>query len=148
MGKWFKLMQHKVTVTVKCHELFISFFSLCPGEDPFYHGLGVFDPLGPLYSSTEYQPLALDNSGVLLSDRSSDVISEHPENLDSVDWEFSFPVLESIDYSGENAGWVKKKLSKSLCFCPTCTQVKKNIDYIILPPTKTNKAAQKLDPLI
>lgn len=98
-------MQHKVTVTVKCHELFISLSSLCPGEDPFYHPLGAFDPPGPLYSSAEYQPPAPDNSGVLFSGRSSDVIGEHPENLDSsADWEFSFPVSESVDYSGGGAG--------------------------------------------
>lgn len=137
-------MQHEVTVTVKCHELFISLSSLCPGEDPFYHSLGVFDPPGPLYSSTEYQPLALDNSGVLFSDRSGDVINEHAEDLDSsADWEFSFPVLESIDYSGEGAGCClffcfffkkkEKKLSKALCSCLTITHThkKKITDFFL-----------------
>lgn len=79
---------------------------------PFYHPLGAFDSPGPLYSSAEYQPPAPDNSGVLFSGRSSDVIGEHPENLDSsADWEFSFPVSESVDYSGGGAGRVKKKKS-------------------------------------
>ncbi|KAE8279963.1 Polycystic kidney disease 1 like 1 Protein abecobe [Larimichthys crocea] len=74
--------------------------STMAGEEPFYHPLGEFDPPELLYSSTEYQPLALDNSGVLFSDQ-SDVISEFPVDLDSsADWEFSFPVLESGDLGG------------------------------------------------
>lgn len=94
---------HKVTVTVKwmTHELFISLSSLCPGEDPFYHPLGAFDPPEPLYASTEYQPLALDNSGVLFSDHFGDVISEFPEaSGSSADWEFSFPVSENVGSGG------------------------------------------------
>ncbi|KAG8009401.1 Polycystic kidney disease 1 like 1 [Nibea albiflora] len=77
--------------------------STMAGEEPFYHPLGEFDPPELLYSSTEYQPLALDNSGVLFSDHfgQSDVISEFPVDLDSsADWEFSFPVLESGDLGG------------------------------------------------
>ncbi|XP_070784659.1 polycystin-1-like protein 1 [Enoplosus armatus] len=73
------------------------------GEEPFYHPLGEFDPPEPLYSSSEYQPLALDNSGVPYSDHfgQSDVISEFPIDSDSsADWEFSFPVLESGDFGG------------------------------------------------
>ncbi|XP_035510575.1 polycystic kidney disease 1 like 1 [Morone saxatilis] len=73
------------------------------GEEPLYHPLGEFDPQQPLYSTTEYQPLALDNSGVLYSDHfgQSDVISEYPIDSDSsADWEFSFPVLESGDLGG------------------------------------------------
>ncbi|KAM9337218.1 polycystin-1-like protein 1 [Symphorus nematophorus] len=73
------------------------------GEEPFYHPLGEFDPRKPLYSSPEYQPLALDNSGVLYSDHfgQSDVIGEFPIDSDSsADWEFSFPVLESSDLGG------------------------------------------------
>lgn len=95
----------KVIVTVKwvVYELFNSLSSLCPGEEPFYLTLGEFDPPEPLYSYTEYQTLALDNSGVLYSDHfgKSDVISELPIDSDSsADWDFSFPVLESDDYGG------------------------------------------------
>lgn len=90
------------------YELFISLSSLCPGEDPFYHPPGAFDPPEPLYASTEYQPLALDNSGVLFSDHFGDVISEFPEaSGSSADWEFSFPVLENVD-SGGGPGESKK----------------------------------------
>ncbi|XP_044196388.1 polycystic kidney disease 1 like 1-like [Thunnus albacares] len=61
------------------------------GEEPIYHPLGEF--LEPLYSSTEYLPLALDNGS-----SQGDVISEFPIDSDSsTDWEFSFPVLESGD---------------------------------------------------
>ncbi|XP_044033057.1 polycystic kidney disease 1 like 1 [Siniperca chuatsi] len=73
------------------------------GEEPFYYPLGEFDPPEPLYSSTEYQPLALDNSGVLYPDHfgQRDVISEFPIDSDSsADWDFSFPVLESGDLGG------------------------------------------------
>ena len=83
----------KVIVTVKLvvYELFNSISSLCPGEEPIYHPLGEF--LEPLYSSTEYPPLALDNGS-----GQNDVISELPIDSDSsTDWEFSFPVLESGD---------------------------------------------------
>lgn len=95
----------KVIDTVKriVYELFNSFSSLCPGEGPFYHPLGGIDPPKPLYSSTEYPPLAFDNSGVLYSDHfgQSDVISEFPIDSDSsADWEFSFPFLESGDLGG------------------------------------------------
>ncbi|XP_028425777.1 polycystic kidney disease 1 like 1 [Perca flavescens] len=72
------------------------------GEEPFYHRLGEFHPPKPLYSSTEYPPLAFDNSGVLYSDHfdQRDVISEFPIDSDSsADWEFSFPV-ESDDLGG------------------------------------------------
>ncbi|KAM3593069.1 uncharacterized protein V6R79_005557 [Siganus canaliculatus] len=71
--------------------------SSVPGEEPFYHPLGEFDPPEPLYSPTEYQLLALDNSSVLYSDHfyQSDIISEFPIDPDSsADWEFSFPALE------------------------------------------------------
>ncbi|KAM6908104.1 polycystin-1-like protein 1 [Lycodopsis pacificus] len=87
----------KVIVTVKwiVYELFNSFPSLCPGEETFYHPLGEFDPLKPLYSSTEYPPLAFDNSGVLYSDHFR--LGEFPIESDSfADWEFSFPVLEAL----------------------------------------------------
>lgn len=100
----------KVIVTVKwiVYELFNSVSSLCPGEEPFYHPPGEFDPPEPLYSSTEYQTLALDNSGVLYSDHfagQSDVISEFPIDSDSsADWEFSFPALESGDLGGRAGG--------------------------------------------
>lgn len=95
----------KVIVTVKwiVYELFNSLSSLCPGEEPFHHPLGEFDPPEPLYSFTEYQAPALDNSGVLYSDHfgQSDVISEFPNDSDSsADWELSFPVLESGDLGG------------------------------------------------
>lgn len=86
----------------KKDELFNSFSSLCPGEEPFYHRLGEFHPPKPLYSSTEYPPLAFDNSGILYSDHfdQRDVISEFPIDSDSsADWEFSFPV-ESDDLGG------------------------------------------------
>lgn len=100
-----ELIMCKVTVTVKWigYELFNSLSSLCPGEEPFYHPLGELDPPERLYSSTEYQPLAPDNSGVLYSDHfgQSDVISEFPIDSDSsADWELSFPVLESGDLGG------------------------------------------------
>lgn len=120
-----KLIMHKVTVTVKwmTHELFISLSSLCPGEDPFYHPLGAFDPPEPLYASTEYQPLALDNSGVLFSDHFGDVISEFTEaSGSSADWEFSFPVSENVDSVG---GPGETKRSKNWCCCTTRTH--KNI---------------------
>uniref|UniRef100_A0A8C2ZWB2 Polycystic kidney disease 1b n=1 Tax=Cyclopterus lumpus TaxID=8103 RepID=A0A8C2ZWB2_CYCLU len=58
----------------------------------------------PLYSSTEYLPLAFDNSGVLYSDHflQGDVISEFPIDSDSsADWEFYFPLLESGDLGGQ-----------------------------------------------
>lgn len=119
-----KLIMHKVTVTVKwmTHELFISLSSLCPGEDPFYHPLGAFDPPEPLYASTEYQPLALDNSGVLFSDHFGDVISEFTEaSGSSADWEFSFPVSENVDSVG---GPGETKRSKNWCCCPTITHKK------------------------
>ncbi|XP_045922035.1 polycystic kidney disease 1 like 1 [Micropterus dolomieu] len=79
------------------------------GEEPFYLTLGEFDPPEPLYSYTEYQTLALDNSGVLYSDHfgKSDVISELPIDSDSsADWDFSFPVLESDDYGGRPAEYI------------------------------------------
>lgn len=103
----------KVIVTVKkkkkrkkriVYELFNSLSSLCPGEEAFYHPPGEFDPPQPLYSSTEYQPLALDNRGVLDSEHSgrSDIISEIPVDLDSsADWDFSFPVFGSGEGLGE-----------------------------------------------
>nr|XP_046228097.1 polycystic kidney disease 1 like 1 [Scatophagus argus] len=74
-----------------------------PGKESFYHPLGESDPPEPLFSSTEYQPLALDNGGVLYSDRlgHSDVISELPIDPDSSgDLEFSFPLSESSDLAG------------------------------------------------
>ncbi|XP_073344382.1 polycystin-1-like protein 1 [Pagrus major] len=72
-------------------------------EEPFYHPLGEFDPPEPLYSSSEYQALALDNSSVLYLDHfgQSDVISEFPIDS-SADWEFSFPVLESGGSGGRS----------------------------------------------
>ncbi len=82
---------------------YLTAYPLYPGEERFYHTRGEFDPPEPLYSSTEYQPLALDNSGVLYSDHSgqSDFISEFPIDSDSsADWELSFPVLESGDLRG------------------------------------------------
>ncbi|KAA8580858.1 hypothetical protein FQN60_013816 [Etheostoma spectabile] len=72
------------------------------GVEPFYPRLGEFHPPKPLYSSTEYPPLAFDNSGVLHSDHfdQRDVISEFPTDSDSsADWEFSFPV-ENDDMGG------------------------------------------------
>ncbi|KAK9527852.1 hypothetical protein VZT92_014377 [Zoarces viviparus] len=70
------------------------------GEEPFYYPLGEFDPLKPLYSSTEYPPLAFDNSGVLYSDHFR--LGESPIESDSfADWEFSFPVLEAGDLGGQ-----------------------------------------------
>ncbi|XP_034416623.1 polycystic kidney disease 1 like 1 [Cyclopterus lumpus] len=75
-----------------------------PGEEPFHPPLGEFDPPKPLYSSTEYLPLAFDNSGVLYSDHflQGDVISEFPIDSDSsADWEFYFPLLESGDLGGQ-----------------------------------------------
>ncbi|KAM6971589.1 polycystin-1-like protein 1 [Tautogolabrus adspersus] len=74
------------------------------GEEPFYRPQGEFDPPEPLYSSTEYQTLALDNSSVLYPDHFglSDVISEMQIDPDSsADWELSFPVLESNDLEGQ-----------------------------------------------
>ncbi|XP_068438427.1 polycystin-1-like protein 1 [Clinocottus analis] len=69
------------------------------GEEPFHHPLGEFDPL---YSSTEYPPLAFDNSGVLYSDHFRDMITEFPIDSDSsADWEFSFAVLETGDLGGQ-----------------------------------------------
>ncbi|XP_065805230.1 polycystin-1-like protein 1 [Labrus bergylta] len=73
-------------------------------EEPFYRPQGEFDPPEPLYSSTEYQTLALDNSSVLYPDHFglSDVISEMQIDSDSsADWELSFPVLESDDLEGQ-----------------------------------------------
>ncbi len=119
----------KVIVTVKwiVYELFNSVSSLCPGEEPFYHPRGEFDPPDPLYSSTEYQTLALDNSGVLYSDHfgQSDVISEFPIDSDSsADWEFSFPVLESDDLGGR-AGETKLSF-----FCEAVSHTKSS-NYLI-----------------
>ncbi|KAM8731306.1 polycystin-1-like protein 1 isoform 4-T4 [Acanthopagrus schlegelii] len=73
------------------------------GEEPFYHPLGEFDPPEPLYSPSEYQPLALDNSGVLYLDHfgQSGVISKFPIDS-SADWEFSSPVLESGGSGGRS----------------------------------------------
>lgn len=100
-----ELMTRKVTVTVKwtVYELFNSLSSLCPGEEPFYHPLGEFDPPEPLYSPSEYQPLALDNSGVLYLDHfgQSDVISKFTIDS-SADWEFSSPILESGGSGGRS----------------------------------------------
>lgn len=76
---------------------------LYPGEEPFYHPLGGLDPPEPLYSPTEYQPLALDNSGVPYPDHfgQRDVIGEFPIDSDSsADWELSFPVSEGRDLGG------------------------------------------------
>lgn len=114
-----EVIMWEVIVTVKwiVYELFNSLSSLCPGEEPFYRSLGEFDPPQPLYSSTEYQPLTLDNSGVLYSDHfgQSDVISGFPFDSDSsADWEFSFPVSESGD-SGARQG--ETKLSWNLRSC-------------------------------
>ncbi|XP_068160681.1 polycystin-1-like protein 1 [Antennarius striatus] len=72
-------------------------------EEPFYHPLGDFDPPELLYSPTEYQPLALDNSSVLHPGLSSqsDVISEFLVDVDSsADWEHSLPVWESGNLGG------------------------------------------------
>ncbi|XP_070709442.1 polycystin-1-like protein 1 [Pempheris klunzingeri] len=74
------------------------------GDEPFHHPLGELDPPKPSYSSTEYQPPARHNSGVLYSDSfgQNDVISEFPNDLDySADGEsFSFPIPESGDLGG------------------------------------------------
>ncbi|TNN59486.1 Polycystic kidney disease 1 like 1 [Liparis tanakae] len=70
------------------------------GEEPFHPPLGEFDPPKPLYSSSEYPPLALDNSGVRYSDHF--LQGEFPIDSDSsADWEFSFPVLETGDLGGQ-----------------------------------------------
>ncbi|XP_074549754.1 polycystin-1-like protein 1 [Halichoeres trimaculatus] len=63
------------------------------GEEPFYHPQGEL-----LYSPTEYQSLALDNSSVQYSSHfdHSDVISEFPIDSDSsTDWDLSSSTLES-----------------------------------------------------
>lgn len=96
----------KVKLRVKwmVYELFNSFSSLNPGEEPFYHLLGEYDPPRPLYSSTEHPQLTFDNSGARYADhfRQAGVISEFPiESDSSADWEFSFPVLESGDMGGQ-----------------------------------------------
>lgn len=100
-----ELITCKVTVTVEwlVYELFNSLSSLCPGEEPFYQPLGEADPLEPLYSPTEYQPHALDNSGVPDPDHSgqSGVIREFPLDADtSADWGYSLPVSGSRDLGG------------------------------------------------
>lgn len=68
--------------------------------------MGEFDHLEPLYSSTEYPPLALGNSS-----SQSDVISEFPTDTDSsIDWEFSFPDMESGD-TGDQLGEGEKNVA-------------------------------------
>ncbi|XP_050922890.1 LOW QUALITY PROTEIN: polycystic kidney disease 1 like 1 [Lates calcarifer] len=73
------------------------------GDKPFYHSLGKLDP-AEHHPSTEYPPLALDNSGVLYSEHSgqSDATSKFPVDSDSsAEWEFSLPVLENGDVEGQ-----------------------------------------------
>lgn len=108
----------KVTVTVKWmgYELFNSLSSLCPGEKPLYHPLGELDPPERLHSSTEYQPFALDNSGVLYSDLFGQVIGEFPIDSDlSADWDFSLPVLESGGDLRGGPGESKQRKFVKLC---------------------------------
>lgn len=98
------------------YELFNSLSSLCPGEKPFYPPPGELDPPEHLHSSTEYQPFALDNSGVLYSDLFGQVIGEFPIDSDlSADWEFSLPVLESGGDLGGRPG--ENKLRGNLWSC-------------------------------